>query len=82
MIHLLPTIAKVVERMILLRLSAVVDLESTQFRSRRRQGCHDALSIVYEFLRHNAGMACALMSMDVESGFDNIDLDLRVPCSS
>lgn len=47
MIHLLLTIAKVVERMILLRLSAVVDLEPMQFRSRRRQGCHDALSIVY-----------------------------------
>lgn len=82
MIHLLLTIAKVVERIILLQLSAVVDLEPTQFRSWRRRGFHDALSIVYGFLRHNAGMACVLMSMDIESGFDNIDLDLQVPYGS
>ena len=76
MIHLLPTIAKGVERIILLRLAGHVVLSRTQFGSRCKRGVHDAMSVVFEFLRHNEGFKCAMLSMDVEGGFDNIDIDL------
>jgi len=48
----------------------------TQFGSRRKRGVHDTMSVVFEFLRHNKGFKCAMLSMDVEGGFDNIDIDL------
>ena len=73
MIHLLPTISKVVERIVLQRIAAHVRLGPTQFGSRRKHGVHD---IVFEFLRHNEGYKCAMLSMDVEGGFNNIDIDL------
>jgi len=76
MIHLLPTIAKVVARIILLRIAEHVVLGQTKFWSRRKRGVHDAMSVVFEFLRHNEGFKCAMLSMDVEGGFDNIDIDL------
>jgi len=34
------------------------------------------MSVVFAFLRHNEGFKCAMLSMDVEGGFDNIDIDL------
>jgi len=49
MIHLLPTIAKVVEGIVLLRLAEHVVLGRTQFGSRRKRGVHDAMSVVFEF---------------------------------
>jgi len=76
MIHILPTIARVVERIVLLRIAAHVVLGQTQFGSSRKRGVHDAMSVVFEFLRHNDGFKCAMLSMDVEGGFDNIDIDL------
>jgi len=76
MIHLLPTIAKMVERIVLLRIAEHVVLGQTQFGSRRKRGVHDAMSVVFEFLRHNEGFKCGMLSMDVEGGFDNIDIDL------
>jgi len=76
MIHLLPTIAKVVERIVLLRIAEHVVLGQTQFGYRRKRGVHDAMSVVFEFLRHNEGFKCAMLSMDVEGGFNNIDVDL------
>ena len=76
MIHLLPTISKVVERIVLHRIAPHVRLGPTQFGSRRKRGVHDAMSVVFEFLRHNEGYKCAMVSMDVERGFDNIDIDL------
>jgi len=51
MIHLLPVMAKVVERMVLLAVAKHVDLEDTQFGSRPKRGVHDALAVVYEFLK-------------------------------
>jgi len=50
MIYLLPTIAKVVERIVLLRIAEHVVLGQTQFGSRRKRGVHDAMSVVFEFL--------------------------------
>jgi len=76
MIHLLATIAKVVQRIVLLRIAEHVVLGQTQFGSRRKRGVHDAMSVVFEFLRNNEGFKCAMLSMDVEGGFDNIDIDL------
>jgi len=76
MIHLLPTIAKVVDRILLLRIAEHVVLGQTQFGSRRKRDVYDAMSVVFEFLRHNEGFKCAMLSMDVEGGFDNIEIDL------
>ena len=76
MIHLLPVLAKVSERMVLLEVAKHVELESTQFGSRRGRGTHDVCGAIYEFLRAHEGYATALLSMDVEGGFDKIDLDL------
>jgi len=76
MIHLLPTLSNVVERIVLLRIAEHVVLGRTQFRSRSKHGIHDAMSVVFEFLRHNQGYKCAMLSMDVKGGFDNIDIDL------
>ena len=75
MIYLLPTIAKVVETIVLLLIAEHVVLGPTQFGSRRKRGVHDAMSVVFEFLRHYEGFKCAMLSMDVEGGFDNIDID-------
>jgi len=75
-IHLLPVLAKVSERMVLLEVAKHVELESTQFGSRRGRGTHDACAAIYEFLRAHEGYVTALLSMDVEGGFDKIDIDL------
>jgi len=50
MIHLLPTIAKVVERIVLMRIAGHVVLGNTRFGSMRKRGVHDAMSFVFEFL--------------------------------
>jgi len=76
MIHLLPTMAKTAERVILSRIADQVQLDETQFGSRAKRECHDMIATVYECLRHNQGMRCAMLSMDVEGGFDNVVVDL------
>jgi len=57
-------------------LAACLELETTQFGSRTGRGCHDAMAVVYDFLEYNKGKNTAILSMDVEGGFDNIDVDL------
>jgi len=76
MIHLLPTLAKVAERIVMMRLVKLLDLEDTQFGSRPGRGVHDAMALVYEFLEYNKGLHVAMLSMDVEGGFDNMNVDL------
>jgi len=49
MIHLLPTVSKVVERIVLLRIAQHARLGPTQFGSRCKGGVHDAMSVVFEF---------------------------------
>jgi len=78
MIYLLPVMAKITERIILLRLAQCVELEETQFGSRRRRGVHDAMAVVFEFIRHHEGWKTAMVSMDIEGGFDNIQTDLLI----
>jgi len=75
MIHLLPTMAKTAERVILSRIAMQVQLDNTQLGSRVKRGCYDMIATVYEFFRHNQGMRCAMLSMDVEGGFDNVVID-------
>ena len=74
MIHLLPTLAKVVEQMVLSQLADDVELEESQFGSRKKQGCRDSMAIAYEFLEHNHHMSCAMLSMDIEGGFDHVNI--------
>jgi len=73
MIHLLPTIAKVAECVMLGQIAAEIELGPTQFRSQRRKGCHDMMAMLYEFLEYYKGRERGLMSMDIESWFDKID---------
>jgi len=75
MIHLLPCLAKMTER-ILYRMAKEVELEPSQFGSWKKRGVHNGMVVVYEFLRHNKHMKCAILSMDIEGGFDNIDMDM------
>ena len=76
MIHLLPVMAKVVERMVLVAVAKHVDLEDTQFGSWRKRGVHDALAVVYEFLKTHKNWHKALLSLGVEGGFDPLDIDM------
>jgi len=76
MIDLLPVMSKIMERRILLGIAEHVELEDTKFGSRRKRGTPDAMAIIYEFLDHHRDYKIALLSMDVEGGFDRIDMDL------
>ena len=73
MIYLLPTLSKVLGRMVLLKLAGHIDLEDTQFGSQRKRGIHDSLAVVYEFLEYNKLLHTALFSMDIEAGLDKVD---------
>src|SRR5207302_8154978 len=72
MIHLLPVMAKVAERVMLGRIEKELRLEGTQYGSRKRRSCQDAVGQIAEFLEHNKGMKRMLLSMDIEGGFDKI----------
>ena len=76
MIALLPTFSKLLERIVLVRLAACLELGETQFGSRRKRGVDDAVATVLEFLDHNKGLERMLVSMDVEGGFDKLDKGL------
>ena len=78
MIHLLPTMAKVVDRIILQRMEKDVVLGDTQYGSRKGRSCHDSVKQRIEFLKYHEKSHRAVMTMDVEGGFDNIKTDLLV----
>jgi len=75
MIHLLPVLAKTAERVMLGRIAGAVALDDTQFGSQRRKGVHDCIALAYEFLEDNKRYHRAFLSVDVEGGFDNVDVD-------
>lgn len=75
MIHLLPTAAKVAERIILEKIASQVDLEETQFGSRKNRSTSDAMKQIMEFVEYSKGMKIGILSMDVEGGFDRVDID-------
>jgi len=58
MIHLLPVMAKVVERVILSKMIKEVDLEDTQYGSRKNRSTHDMPKQIYEFVDYNKNMKC------------------------
>jgi len=78
MIYLLLVVAKIAERVVLIKLAAQVELGETQYGSRRRRGVHDAVATIFEFIKHHEGWATAMVSTDIEGGFDNIDTDLLI----
>ena len=75
MIHLLPTLSKVVDRIILGRLAKTVKLEETQYGSRKNRSTHDAMKQILEFLEYNKDKYTGILSMDVEGGFDKVNID-------
>jgi len=73
MIHLLPVIAKVVER--IRRMTKYVELEDTQYGSRKNRSTHDAFKQMSEFIEYSKGMKVGMVTMDVEGGFDKVEID-------
>ena len=76
MIHLLPTLSKVVDRIILCKLAKTVRLEETQYGSRKNRSTHDAMKQILEFLEYNKDKYTGILSMDVEGGFDKMNIDM------
>ena len=76
MIHLLPTLSKVVDRIVLHKLAKTVRLEETQYGSRKNRSTHDAMKQILEFLEYNKDKYTGILSMDVEGGFDKVDIDM------
>jgi hypothetical protein len=76
MIHLLPTMAKVIEGIILHRLEKAVLIGATQYGSRSKRLCHDAVKQTKDFLEFHDYRNCVVMTTGVAGGCDNIDCDL------
>jgi len=70
---LLSTLAKLLERIVLRRLSVVLNFGERQFGSRRKCGTHDLMANVLEFLHQNNGMHRMIVYIDVEGGFNKHD---------
>ena len=75
MIHLLLTLSKVVDRIVLIKLAKTVRLEETQYGSRKNRSTHDAIKQILEFLEYNKDKYTGILSMDVEDGIDKVDID-------
>ena len=76
MIHLLPVMSKVVDRIILSMLAKTVVLEDTQYGSRKNRSTHDAMKQILEFLEYNKDKCTSILSIDVEGGFDKVNIDM------
>ena len=76
MIHLLPTLSKVVDRIVLSKLAKSVRLEEKQYGSRKNRSTHDAMKKILEFLEYNKTKYTEIISIDVEGGFDKVDIDM------
>ena len=76
MIHLLPTISQVLDRIILNKMTDCVELSETQFGSRKRRSCYNCVQICKDFLAFHGYKNCAVLTVDVAGGFDNIDTGL------
>ena len=76
MIHLLPILSKVVDRIILNELAKTVRMEETQYGSRKNRSTHDAMKQILEFLKYNKNRYTGILSMDVEGGFDKVNIDM------
>jgi len=75
MINLVSVMAKVVERVILRRITEHVELEDTQYGSRKNRSTHDAFKQMLEFIEYSKGMKVGIVTMDVEGGFDKVAID-------
>jgi len=75
MIHLLLVMAKVVERIILRKMTKYVELEDIQYGSRKNRSTHDAFKQMSEFIEYSKGMKVGMVTMDVEGGFDKVGID-------
>ena len=76
MVHLLPTMAKVIDRMMLIQISKEMKLGPTQFGSRKGHSCHDSFKITREFAKFHNFSNTRIMTMDVKGGFNNINTDM------
>jgi len=75
MVHLLPCMAKVAERVVLAKLEKSVTLGDSQFGSRKRRSTHDAMKVILDFMEYHKGRKCGMITMDVEGGFDKVNID-------
>ena len=65
-----------VDRIILNKLAKTVRLEETQYGSRKDRSTHDAMKQILEFLEYNKDKYTGILSMDVEGGFDKVNIDM------
>jgi len=75
MLHLLPVMAKIAERVMLGKLTKTMDLKETQYGLRKNRSIYDMFKQILEFTEYNKNMKTALITMDVEGGFDRVDID-------
>ena len=53
-----------------------MDLEETQYGSRKDGSRHDAFKQISEFVEYNKKRETGIITMDVEGGFDRVDIDI------
>ena len=75
MIHLLPTLSKVVDRIILSKIAKTVRLEDTKYGSWKNRSTYDTMKQILEFLKYNKDKYTGLLLMNVEGGFDKVNID-------
>ena len=76
MIYLLLTLSKVADRIVLNKIPKTVRLEETQYRSRKNRSIHDAMKQILEFLEYNKDKYTGILLMDVQGGFDKMNIDM------
>ena len=75
-IQLQSILAKVLERVIVARLVRLDLLTPNMFGGRKRLGTTDAIQALDNFVQTHHGYNICLSALDIEGGFDHLDLDM------
>jgi len=69
-------LAKVLERVIVTRLARLDLLTPSMFGGRKKSGTTDAIQALDDFVQNHRGHNICLSSLDIEGGFDHLNLDM------
>jgi len=75
-IQLQSILAKILERVIVARLAKLDLLTPNMFGGRKKSGTTDAIQTLDDFVQAHHGYNICLSALDIEGGFDHLDLDL------